>query len=379
MDVPAPREVTGDAGAARDVEGGVRPRRCAAGRRRPAGRRGSSTRRWSTRRGGGWTRRPRSMTPACAQRVHQTRCASTPPLSRTAAIAQRRSTEPAGVDDPAQELPGARLARVAENLLGRPLLEHPAAVEEAHPVGDLAREAHLVRGDEHGHAVVLQLADQAQHLADEFRVERARHLVEEHQPRPGHQRPRDRDPLLLAAGQLVRARARPVAQPDPLEHRQRRGLGLSRAMPCTRRGASVTLSSTRRCGNRLNAWNTMPTLVRTWLASTRGSVMSSPVQLDHAVVDDLEQVDAAQQRRLARSGRADQHRARVLRRRRCRGRRAPRWCRTPCAGRDRNSGAFSAATSYRHRRRRRPSPAAARSSRSAGSAARSARRRSARP
>ena len=50
----------------------------------------------------------------------------------------------------------------------------------------------------------------------------------------------------------------------------------ARGTLCTRMGARVTLSSTDRCGKRLNAWNTMPTLARTASASTRGSVMSSP-------------------------------------------------------------------------------------------------------
>jgi hypothetical protein len=38
--------------------------------------------------------------------------------------------------------------------------------------------------------------------------------------------------------------------------------GLLRASPFTTIGASMTLSSTVRCGNRLKPWNTMPTCAR---------------------------------------------------------------------------------------------------------------------
>src|SRR4051794_39048493 len=49
-----------------------------------------------------------------------------------------------------QELLCARLARCFEELLGRPLLDHPALVEHDHAVGRAAREAHLVGHDHHG-------------------------------------------------------------------------------------------------------------------------------------------------------------------------------------------------------------------------------------
>ena len=107
-----------------------------------------------------------------------------------------------------------------------------------------------------------------------------------------------------------------VGQPDPFQHRQRVTPRPARAgLRCTRRGARVTLSSTLMCGNRLNAWNTMPIRVRTSSASTRGSVMSLPSSRIAAVVDRFQQVDAPQQRRLARAGRADQHHALVRRHR----------------------------------------------------------------
>ena len=76
-------------------------------------------------------------------------------------------------------------------------------VEEAHAVGDVAREPHLVGRDHHRHPAGRQLSDHVEHLGDELGVERARDLVEEHQPRPHGQGAHDRDALLLSARQPV--------------------------------------------------------------------------------------------------------------------------------------------------------------------------------
>ena len=50
-------------------------------------------------------------------------------------------------------------------------------------IADVASEVHLVGYDEHGHAVASELAHHNEHLAHELRVERRRHLVEEHHVR----------------------------------------------------------------------------------------------------------------------------------------------------------------------------------------------------
>src|SRR5579862_1837108 len=100
-----------------------------------------------------------------------------------------------------QELARPWLARIAEDLLGRPFFENATAVEEAHLVRDLAREGHLVRREDHRHAAVGELAHECKHLGHELRVERARDLVEQHLLRLHRERASDRDALLLAAAQ----------------------------------------------------------------------------------------------------------------------------------------------------------------------------------
>ena len=76
-------------------------------------------------------------------------------------------------------------------------------MEEADLIGDVASEGHLVRGDEHRHTALLQLAHDLEHLADEFWVEGAGDLVEQQRARARGDRADQRDALLLAAGQLV--------------------------------------------------------------------------------------------------------------------------------------------------------------------------------
>ena len=71
--------------------------------------------------------------------------------------------------------------------------------------------------------------------------------------------------------------SRLLLETDALEQLARPGLGLAPAA-CLRmrRAASVRLSITRRCGNRLNCWNTIPIRCRTAETSTPLPVISSP-------------------------------------------------------------------------------------------------------
>ena len=87
----------------------------------------------------------------------------------------------------------------------------------ATPSADLPGEAHLVGDHDHGHALVGQLLHDVQHLADQLRVERRGRLVEEHQLGLHGQRAGDRDPLLLAAGELRRVGVELVVEADPVE------------------------------------------------------------------------------------------------------------------------------------------------------------------
>jgi hypothetical protein len=90
----------------------------------------------------------------------------------------------------------------------------PSCRQEADLVGDVAREAHLVGRDEHRRALDLEVADDLEHLADALRVERARDLVEQERAGLPGERAGDRDALLPAAGEVVRARALAAGEAD---------------------------------------------------------------------------------------------------------------------------------------------------------------------
>jgi hypothetical protein len=92
-------------------------------------------------------------------------------------------------------------------------------VQEADLIGHVACEAHLVRRDQHRHALLLELPHERQHLAYQLRVERARDLVHQQGTRTRGQRPHDRHALLLATRQPVRVVRGSPAQPEALEER----------------------------------------------------------------------------------------------------------------------------------------------------------------
>ena len=191
--------------------------------------------------------------------------------------------------------------RIAEELLRRRHLDDLAPVHEDHPVGDAAGEAHLVRDAEHGHAVFGEADHGVEHLLDHLRIERRGRLVEQHDLGLHAQRPGDRHALLLAARELRRDTcwpARGCARAPGSCMRRRLGLGLASAAR-TFIGASMQFSSTVRCGNRLNCWNTMPTSRRTasmFLASAPSSMPSTTIR---PLLMVLELVDAADHRRFA--------------------------------------------------------------------------------
>ena len=63
-----------------------------------------------------------------------------------------------------------------------------------------------MRGHDRGDSLAVRdAADQPHDLAGGLQVKLAGRLVGEQQPRVVRQRPRDRHPLLLATGQLIRA------------------------------------------------------------------------------------------------------------------------------------------------------------------------------
>ena len=103
------------------------------------------------------------------------------------------------------------------------------------------------RGDALGE---LHPADLVAQLHPDLGVERRQRLVEQQHRRRDGERPGQRHPLLLAAGQLVRVAAAAVAQPDQLQQLAGppRALGLRRPRI---RSPNATFSAAVMVGNRL--------------------------------------------------------------------------------------------------------------------------------
>ena len=145
-----------------------------------------------------------------------------------------------------QEAPGLLVLRRAEHLLGWTALDDPPGLQVTHLIGDVPREPHLVRRDHHRHPVLLQLLDDRQHLAHEFGIKRAGHLVEQERTRASQQRPGDRDALLLAAGQAIGILPGPVGEPNRPSISSPAAFASAAGIPWACTAPMITFSSTLR-------------------------------------------------------------------------------------------------------------------------------------
>ena len=107
----------------------------------------------------------------------------------------------------------------AVDVLRRPDLLHDALVHDQHPVAHRERLV-LVVGDEDRRQPepVLEVLHPRPRALAQLRVEVRERLVEQQHRRRVDERPRQRDALLLAAGELVRVAALVRGHVDELEH-----------------------------------------------------------------------------------------------------------------------------------------------------------------
>ena len=218
----------------------------------------------------------------------------------------RRPLEPSGVDDALEERLRAWLGGRLEDARRRALLEDSPLMQEAHAVADLAGERHLVRRDQHRHPVGLQPANDVEHLADEFGIEGRRDLVEQHHLGVHGQRPGDGDALLLAAGELVGIRIGAGSETESGQHLQRVGacLALRDLQHLARTDGDVV--GDRHVREQIEALEHHADAASDRVRVEAGLGDVDTVEQHLAVVDRFEHVDAAQERRLARPGGADQ-------------------------------------------------------------------------
>ena len=172
--------------------------------------------------------------------------------------------------------------------------------------------------DEDRRARALQLVDRRPDLLAHDRRQALGRLVEDQQPRVGHQRPADRQHLLLAARERAGGLGAPLA----------RGAGTaSRRAPASSapgRAAAVRFSSTVSGAKQRRPSGTrpMPSRAMRWMAQAAGRLAG---EADRAVARAQQRADGADRRGLAHAVAAHQRHHLALGRPRGRRRTAPGW------------------------------------------------------
>src|SRR2546430_944747 len=95
--------------------------------------------------------------------------------------------------------------------------DQPAAVDREDPVRPADDLAAVGRHHERPTGAAGEVVEDVQHLAASLEVEVARRLVGQDQQRVVHQRPHDRDALLLAAGEAIGKASGPIREPDQFQ------------------------------------------------------------------------------------------------------------------------------------------------------------------
>ncbi len=206
--------------------------------------------------------------------------------------------------------------RTLEDLLRGALLFNTALVHEYDLVRHFIGKTHFVGDQQHGHALLRQALDHAQHLANQFRVEGRGDFVEQHQAGVHRDCTSNRHTLLLAAGQLPGEVVAPLQQADTVEpfFGQGHGFVLAHFLHLEQAQSDVLQRRQvrkqvelleRHAGHRAVLGN-HPLRVTHTLAGDFAVTDRLAIQGDLAALEFFEQVDATQQRGLARAAGADQ-------------------------------------------------------------------------
>ena len=111
-----------------------------------------------------------------------------------------------------QELFGALLLGVVDELFGRALFHHHAAIHKEDAVCHVAGKVHLVGDDDHRGLPIGQVSQHPEDFAGQLRVQRGSGLVKTEDVRVESQRAGNGHALLLAAGELVRVVVCPLRE-----------------------------------------------------------------------------------------------------------------------------------------------------------------------
>ena len=173
-------------------------------------------------------------------------------------------------------------------------------MQEAHPIGDLLRETHLVGRHHDRHAFVLEFADHVKDLPHQQRVEGGCDLVEEHHFRLHRQRTHDGHALLLAAGETIGIVVGLVQQAEPVEQPTGRLVGIRALHPEDLARGQGHIVEDRHVREEIELLEHDADAFADLIEVDVGCRDLDVVDADETCVHRFKAVDAAQQRRLAR-------------------------------------------------------------------------------
>src|ERR1700752_2123304 len=218
--------------------------------------------------------------------------------------------------DGGQERLGSDVPWVAEQLVGRGVLDDPARVHDDDAIRHLSGESHLVGDHDHRHVLAREFSHHREHLAHHLDVQRAGRLVEEHDLGSHRQCSGDRDPLLLPTRQLAGPGFGLVRQAHTFE--QSEGV-LTRLVLWRPKHPHGTVPDVL---GRCHVWKEVEMLEdKTDFAAASGEFAGAdlllaggvaapdrhPADQDLAAVNGFELVQRPQQRSLARTGRTNDY------------------------------------------------------------------------
>jgi cysteine synthase A len=235
-----------------------------------------------------------------------------PEFMREGVISPRRPGEGMSPQDLTEEQPGPCMPRIGEELRRRIGLDDLAVVHEHDAIGHFPGKAHFVGYHQHGHAFLGKIDHGVEHLLDHFGIQRRGRLVEQHDLRVHGQSARDRDALLLAARQLAWKFMRLLRNFHAFQvfHRRRFGI-FPRNMAHPDRGQRTVLQHGQ-MRKQIEALEHHADFAPHLVDVPQTGPEFDAVDDDPAFLKFLQRIDAADQRRFARTRRAANHDAFAL-------------------------------------------------------------------
>ena len=191
-----------------------------------------------------------------------------------------------------------------EDVVRLPLFQDFPFVDEEDAVGDFPGKAHFVGDDGHGHAVFGQILDDVQYFADHFRVQCRCRFIEEHELRLHGQGAGNGHTLLLTAGQSFGIGVFLIGQADFFQELDSRLRRFILAFTAGLHGRQDDVLQDRHVREEIEALENHADFLAD-IVDALGIAHADAIDDDFPSRRLFQIVDAAQDRTLAGTGRAD--------------------------------------------------------------------------